>query len=224
MKSLFIVAHPDDEVLGAGGLIYKLIKSGNKVRICYMCSDAAARKTSTKLVSIRDQAIRSARVLGLSKDDLIFGEFDNIKMNVVPHLDLVKFIESAIKDYKPNIVITHFPNDLNSDHKITSECCDEAIRYFQRNNINMCIEKYLYMEVLSSTDWVIKDQFIPNCFYEINEDSLNKKIEALKEYDSAIREIPHPRSEMNIKSLATVRGCQCGYNYAEAFMIAFERN
>ena len=82
--------------------------SGNKVRICYMCSDAAARKTSTKLVSIRDQAIRSARVLGLSKDDLIFGEFDNIKMNVVPHLDLVKFIESAIKDYKPNIVITHF--------------------------------------------------------------------------------------------------------------------
>lgn len=223
MNYLFVVAHPDDEVLGAGGLIYNLVKAGKRVRVCYMCSDAKARNTTSNIVSIRDQAINSMKVLGVSKVDLVFGEFDNIKMNVVPHLDIVKFIESVIIDYKPNVVVTHFPDDLNSDHKITSECCDEAIRYFQRNNSDFSIDKYMYMEVLSSTDWVTRKQFAPNIFYEINEDGLEKKIEALKNYDSAIRDFPHPRSEINIKALATTRGCQSGLFLAESFMIAFEK-
>ena len=97
MKYLFVVAHPDDEVLGAGGMIYNLVKNNHKVKVCFMCSDAEARKTNDKIKTIRDQAINSLKVLGLSKDDLIFGTFPNIKMNTVPHLDIVKFIEGALK-------------------------------------------------------------------------------------------------------------------------------
>ena len=223
MKYLFIVAHPDDEVLGAGGMIYNLIQKDQKVKICFMCSDAEARKTNKNTKTIREQAINSLKILGLSKDDLVFGTFPNIKMNTVPHLDLVKFIEGTLKEYEPNIVITQYPNDLNSDHKITSECCDEAIRYFQRNNSNVSIKRYMYMEVLSSTDWVISDSFTPNYFYEIGHTGLEKKIEALKEYDSALREFPHPRSVNNIEALATIRGCQSGQNYSEGFIIAFDK-
>ena len=223
MKYLFVVAHPDDEVLGAGGMIYNLIKKGHKVKVCFMCSDAEARKTNQNKKSIREQAINSLKILGLSKEDLVFGTFPNIKMNTVPHLDIVKFIESSIKEYEPNVVITQYPSDLNSDHKITGECCNEAIRYYQRNNSNIHINKYMYMEVLSSTDWIIGESFTPNYFYEIDQIGIEKKIEALKEYDSALREFPHPRSKENIQALATIRGCQSGQNYSESFMIAFER-
>lgn len=224
MKYLFVVAHPDDEILGSGGLIYNLIKSGNKVKICFMCSVAEARKTTSDKISIQSQAVNSLKILGVKEQDLILGTFPNIKMNTVPHLDIVKFIESAIIDFKPNVVITHFPEDLNDDHKITAECCNEAIRYFQRNNSSERIDKYMYMEVLSSTDWIIGKQFIPNYFYEIGKTGLKKKIEALKEYNSAIRPFPHSRSEENIKALATIRGCQVGQDLSEAFMIAFEVN
>ena len=223
MKYLFVVAHPDDEVLGAGGMIYNLIQKNQKVKVCFMCSDAEARKTNQNIKTIREQAINSLKILGLSKDDLIFGTFPNIKMNTVPHLDIVKFIESAIKEFEPNIVITQYPNDLNSDHKITGECCDEAIRYFQRNNSEVSIDKYMYMEVLSSTDWIIRDSFTPNFFYEIGQTGLEKKIEALKEYDSALRAFPHSRSRENIRAQATIRGCQTGQNYSEGFVIAFEK-
>lgn len=223
MKYLFVVAHPDDEVLGAGGMIYNLIQKNQKVKVCFMCSDAEARKTNQNIKTIREQAINSLKILGLSKDDLIFGTFPNIKMNTVPHLDIVKFIESAIKEFEPNIVITQYPNDLNSDHKITGECCDEAIRYFQRNNSEVSIDKYMYMEVLSSTDWIIGDSFTPNFFYEIGQTGLEKKIEALKEYDSALRAFPHSRSRENIRAQATIRGCQTGQNYSEGFVIAFEK-
>lgn len=223
MKYLFVVAHPDDEVLGAGGMINELVRKNQKVKVCFMCSDAEARKTNQNIKSIRDQAISSLKILGLSEDDIVFGTFPNIKMNTVPHLDLVKFIESTIIEYEPDVVITHYPDDLNSDHKITSECCDEAIRYFQRNNSNISIKRYMYMEVLSSTDWVIGKSFTPNFFYEIGIDSLENKIKALKEYDSALRDFPHSRSKENIQALATIRGCQCGQKYSEGYIIAFEK-
>ena len=223
MKYLFVVAHPDDEVLGAGGMINELVRKNQKVKVCFMCSDAEARKTNQKNKSIRQQAISSLKILGLSDDEIVFGTFPNIKMNTVPHLDLVKFIESTIIEYEPDVVITHYPDDLNSDHKITSECCDEAIRYFQRNNSSISIKKYMYMEVLSSTDWVIGKSFAPNFFYEIGIDSLENKIKALNEYDSALRDFPHSRSIENIRALATIRGCQCGQKYSEGYIIAFEK-
>ena len=224
MKYLFVVAHPDDEILGAGGMIYSLIKKGNEVYICFMCSKAEARSNIKGETSIRDQAVKSLSVMGVEEKYLIFGDFPNIKMNTVDHLEMVKFIENAIRLSKPDIVITHYNNDLNDDHKITSECCDEAIRLFQRNGKDKEIKKYMYMEVLSSTDWATKEAFSPNYYYEINKAGIEKKVEALSKYEGALREYPHPRSKETINALATYRGSQAKLNYAEAFVIVFERD
>ena len=196
MNYLFVVAHPDDEVLGAGGMIYNLLKNNNKVFICFMCSNAEARKNIIDN-NIKEQAIKSLKSLGVSKRNILFGTFPNIKFNIVDHLSLVQFIEKGIKIFKPDIVITHYKNDINIDHKITSECCDEAIRLFQRNEAEKEIKKYMYMEVLSAT--------------------------ALSYYDGALRKYPHPRSTNTIEALATLRGSQAKLEYAEAFITAFER-
>ena len=42
-KILIIAAHPDDEVLGCGGLIKKKIKNNNKVRIVFLAEGVTAR-------------------------------------------------------------------------------------------------------------------------------------------------------------------------------------
>ena len=224
MKYLFVVAHPDDETLGAGGMIYDLVKKGNDVYVCFLCSDAEARKNTLKKTSIREQAVKSLSILGVSKENVMFGTFPNIKLNIIDHLSVVQFIESALKEFKPDIVVTHCPYDINVDHKITSECCDEAIRLFQRGDNGIDIKKYMYMEVLSSTDWINNYSFMPNYYYEINEEGIDYKIKALKEYEGALRDYPHPRSKETIKALATYRGSQMKLNYAEAFTIAFERD
>ena len=44
MNYLVVVAHPDDETLGAGATIHKLVKKGNKVAVAIMSGRAAARK------------------------------------------------------------------------------------------------------------------------------------------------------------------------------------
>ena len=224
MKYLFVVAHPDDEVLGAGGLIYNLVQRHNDVYLCIMCADASARRTSSNQISIRQQTINCANSLGIPENNISFGSFPNIEMNTIPHLELVRFIEGTILDFCPDVVVTHYKNDLNNDHKITSECCDEAIRLFQRKDSVKEIKKYMYMEVLSSTDWINNDSFSPNYFYEINKDGLDAKIKALSCYDNALREYPHSRSKETIEALATLRGSQAKLNYAEGFIIAFERD
>ena len=49
MKYLIVVAHPDDEVLGAGASIYKWTHQGAIVDVCIMSTDAelvhSGRKT-----------------------------------------------------------------------------------------------------------------------------------------------------------------------------------
>ena len=43
MRILFVVAHPDDEVLGAGATIHKLAQEGHEIAVCTMVNHAAAR-------------------------------------------------------------------------------------------------------------------------------------------------------------------------------------
>lgn len=222
MNYLFVVAHPDDETLGAGGMIYDLIKKKNHVTICILCEKASARSIKETDDIFKKQIIESIENLGCH--DIILGDFPNIKFNTVPHLEIVKFIEDAIIKSKPDIIITHHPSDLNNDHEITSKCCQAAIRLPQRNNKIKQIQKFMYMEVLSSTDWDLNSSFRPNYFYEIGEKGLNKKIASLEIYKDVLREIPHPRSRENIKALATYRACQANLDYAESFEIVFERD
>lgn len=136
MKYLFVLVHPDDEVLGAGGMIYDLVKKNNEVHILFMCAQVEERKTAGNVNPIKEQVSQALNILGVNNANL--GSFSNIRMNTVDHIELVKFIENEIVKVEPDVIITHYYNDLNNDHRITSEACDAAIRYFQRNE-NICI-------------------------------------------------------------------------------------
>ena len=121
MKYLLVVAHPDDEVLGAGASIKKWTAEGNIVDVCIMCTEAKARAFRPDDSEQEDDTNASVKFLGMNKK--YEGTFPNIEMNTVPHLKLVQFIESAIKESEPDIVVTHHPADTNNDHLQTSMAC-----------------------------------------------------------------------------------------------------
>lgn len=224
-RYLFVVAHPDDEVLGAGATIYKLSEKGNEVNICILCSMAEARSNRPESHELQDDLYASMETLGVSK--FYTGEFVDSKLNSFPHLSIVQFIESAIADSMATHIITHHPSDLNNDHQITSLCCQEAARLSMRMTAEVPLVKSIsYMEVLSSTDWTLNSsiqQFRPNMFIEIGEAGVDKKIEALSKYRGVMRPFPHPRCREIILGLAAYRGGQSGCKYAEAFETVFRR-
>lgn len=223
IKYLIVVAHPDDEVLGAGATIHKLINEGYSVAIAIMVSQAEARfNISPTLPEDQKQAMR---ILGIEK--VYSANFPNIKMNTIPHLKLVQFVESCIEDFGANIIITHHPSDVNNDHIMTSYAVQAACRLFQRRENISPLRELLYMEVPSSTEWsfdVSSNRFMPNYFVEIGEKGVEQKVRALLAYKGVLRNFPHPRSYEGLKGLAAYRGVQSGCNYAEAFECAFKRD
>ena len=148
--------------------------------------------------------------------------FPNIEMNTVPHLKLVQFIESAIRESEPDIIITHHPADTNNDHLQTSMACQEAVRLFQRRPKVKRVRELWYMEVPSCTEWKINSamvSFNPNCYVEVGKEGVDAKVKALSMYRGVMRPYPHPRSAEFIEGLAAYRGGQWGLMYAEAFEV-----
>lgn len=220
MNYLFVVAHPDDEVLGAGASIYKLIKLGHNVAIATMANHAAARANIS--ATLADDQKAAFAILGINK--FYSADFPNIKMNTVPHLDLVQFIERCIEDFNAEVVFTHHPSDTNDDHVKTSYATQAAVRIFQRKDNFNQLKEFAYMEILSCTEWSLDssaNRFTPNYFVEVGKNGISKKIEALNAYKGVMRSFPHPRSKEAVEGLAAYRGAQSGCNYAEAFESVF---
>ena len=220
MKYLLVVAHPDDEVLGAGASMWKWCKNGDTVDVAIMSTEAKARAFRPSDAELDGDKDAAMTFLGVKK--IYEGSFPNIEMNTVPHLKLVQFIEEAIRERQPDIVITHHPADTNNDHMQTSMACQEAVRLFQRRPEVKRINEFWYMEVPSCTEWKINNgfnTFNPNCFVEVGKDGVEAKIKALSMYRGVVRPYPHPRSAEYIKGLAAMRGGQWGCNYAESFEV-----
>lgn len=223
MNALFVVAHPDDEVLGGGATIARLTENGNAVHVAVL---------NTFDVTAYDKKEEHQELLKQSQNALditssYFGEYDDSQMNTANHREMVQFIEAVMLKTQPDVVFTHHPSDVNEDHRWVFQSVIEAFRIGQRQRYDIQpIRELLLMEVLSSTDWGLdssRNLFRPNTFYPVNITHIERKIEALKMYKGVLRDSPHPRREDTIESLAKLRGAQGGFDYAEAFECVFRR-
>ncbi len=224
MSYLIVVAHPDDEVLGAGATMHKLSQAGREVGVCVLSGQAEARAGRPADSELAADMGSCLGLLGVSRT--YAGGFPNIMLNTVPHLELVRFIEAAMEDSRAEVVITHHPADLNNDHLHTSLACQEAARLFQRRPSRTPLRELLYMEVPSATEWSLNAGmagFRPDTFVEVGAEGVERKLEALARYRGVMRGYPHPRSREGIFGLAAYRGMQSGCLYAEAFQTALRR-
>lgn len=224
MSYLVVVAHPDDEILGAGATIHKLSKENKEVNVCILCGGVEVRQHRPKTEELNSDIDSATNIVGIKR--VIKGTFPNIALNTVKHLDLVQFIENAIIETNADIIFTHHPKDLNNDHYHTSIACQAASRIYQRREDIKPLKELLFMEVPSATEWALNSssrQFTPNTFVEVGKEGIDKKIEALSAYRDVMRQYPHPRSEEALKGLAAYRGSQSGSLYAESFESVFRR-
>jgi len=224
MNYLIVVAHPDDEVLGAGATMYKLSREGHHVDVCILSGEVEARNERPEVDELHDNLNSSMSILGVRR--IYKASFPNIKFNNVNHLELVQYIEKTLVESEAEVVFTHHPADTNNDHLHTSLACQAAIRLFQRNPKVKPIKELLFMEIPSATEWSVNTSmksFDPNTFIEVGEEGISKKVKALSLYKGVMRPFPHPRSEKVLSGLAAYRGGQSGMDYAEAFESVFRR-
>lgn len=218
MKILIIAAHPDDEVLGCGGMIVNRVKQGDQVVVVILTDGAVTRYKKVMAKVLRRNAMECAKILGISK--IIFKDLPNQLLDTVPITKVIKEIESVINEVRPDVVYTHDKGDLNRDHAVIYEATLVAARPLP----GIAINKLFTYFVPSSSEYNDTDEkvvFIPNVFVDIRK-SIDKKVKAFVCYKSEERAYPHPRSPKALKVYAGRWGIQAGIEYAEAFRLIRE--
>ena len=215
MKILIIAAHPDDEVLGMGGTMKKLSKSGNDIKVIFLSAGILARRPSNaqqKIKELRKDAERALKILGVNQIDFL--DFPDNEMDQISNLKLTKVVEKEIMSFKPHTVYVPTKYDVNVDHQSAYNSTITATRPKE----NTFVKEVISFEIPSSTEWYFPNEFSPNLFVDISNE-FKSKINALKKYRNEIREFPHPRSVDGLEAIAKRWGSVSGFRYAEAFSL-----
>ena len=216
-KILIVAAHPDDEVLGCFGTVSRLIKEGYEAYTLILGEGKTSRDEKRVVENKKDEIEilnseikRANDTIGIKKT-FIYNFADN-RFDSIDLLDIVKVISKVKEEIKPDIIFTHYENDLNIDHTITYKAVLTATRPMK----NECVKEIYSFEILSSTEWNYPISFSPDVYFDI-EDFIDIKLEAMKKYYSELCEYPHPRSLEGIKLNAQYNGMRVGKKYVEAF-------
>ena len=216
---MIIAAHPDDEILGCGGTLARLIKEGHSVSTLILGEGVTSRdekrdrkKRKRDLKELRDQTSRANKTIGV--EDVFTHNFPDNRFDTVALLDIIKIIEKVKSKVKPNMIYTHCRNDLNIDHRI---CFNAALTACRPTETEAVTEIYSFYTP-SSTEWSSPYNFSPNLFYDIS-DTIDDKIRAIKEYKSELKVFPYPRSIEGIRAIAKYWGMCMGVKYAEPFEV-----
>ena len=211
-KILILAAHPDDETLGCGGTIHRLSQEGDEIQLLTFTDGEGARGVTDKNRNTKLDDV--AQVLGIKRH--ASANFPDNAMDSVPLIDLCKFIEQHV-DYTPDIIFTHYYNDLNVDHQLVAKATFTAFRPQQGTNHKI----YSYF-VPSSTDYNPVVNYEGRTYFKLSEDDVIAKHKALKVYDKEMRAYPHTRSYDNVQNLMKVWGSEVGTAFAEKFVLTRE--
>lgn len=139
---LVVAPHPDDETLGAGGLIARLTGLGRRVDVMLVSDGAASHPGSTahppgRLAALRRREMEAAlNVLGVDPDRHLHAL--GLADGAVPDADADGFkgavarVARLIEEIGPAVVLLPWRHDPHPDHRATFALGDRALRAMTR--------------------------------------------------------------------------------------------
>ena len=219
-KTLLVLApHPDDEILGCGGLIAKIKSLGGRV---YIIIFAVGNQKQIGGESKTEKRIKEVEeVMDFMKIDgheVVYMD-DNIhlKLDVMPRKELIDIIESksscSINKVNPDIIAIPSLTCQNQDHEALFHASFTACRPRVKERLHNAPAVLAYEQI--DNFWTSRS-FSPNFYVDIS-DHLDTKIKAISLYGSQMRPEPNLRSVENVKRLSELRGSEICVAAAEAF-------
>lgn len=196
-SALFLGAHCDDIEIGCGGTIQRLVASRPDIRVHWVTlSSSPIRADETRRAADRLLA-------GAKHSDVRIESFKN---SFFPYCgaDIKSYFEKLKQEIDPDVIFTHYRNDLHQDHRVVNELTWNTYR------------SHLILEYeIPKFDG---DLGVPNGFSPLTRAQLDNKIEVLLEcFGSQLDKSWFTRD--TFEALARLRGIEC--NAPEGFAEAF---
>lgn len=214
-RTLVIAPHPDDEVLGAGGTMARLADAGHDVFVAVVTTGRPPAFSPEMTARVQGEARRAHDLLGVRKTFWL--DQPAAHLFETPHTTLNAAIGGVVREVAPTTLVIPFIGDIHVDHTLTFLSSMVAARPHQEE----FPRTVLAYETLSETNWnapYVTPSFVPNVFVDI-ENSLTRKLDAMRMFESQLRGPPHERSVETLSALATLRGATVHHSAAEAFVL-----
>jgi LmbE family N-acetylglucosaminyl deacetylase len=212
---LVIAPHPDDEILGAGGTISKLSKSGREVHVCVVTTGRLPLFSAQQTEKVQAESLTAHKSLNVTKTHFL--DLPAAELTEVSTIELNATIGKLVSEISPDVLIIPHVGDIHIDHQLVHLSSMVAARPHQEDFPKLI----LAYETLSETNWntpSVTPAFVPNVFIDIS-DELEDKLAAFGMFESQARSAPHERSIPTLRALATLRGATVHRAAAEAFML-----
>lgn len=218
MNILIVAPHPDDEILGCGGVIAKHVSEKDKVFSLIVSKGMKELYSDDQIQQTRNEARRAHSYLGIK--ETVFLDYPAPALDTVPNYMLSSDIRNFLINFDINVLYIPHRGDIHQDHTKVYYSSLIAARPVSTPSVR----KIFAYETLSETEWSPPTSdavFIPNVFVNI-ERYLNSKIEAMKIYKSQLKNFPNPRSIESIIALSKFRGSTVMCSAAESFELIRE--
>lgn len=217
MNYLIVVAHSGDEILGCGGTIQKLVKSGAGVFICVLDGKRSyGERNAEETLPDHRMALSS---FGINSDNLWKLER---RRDTQSFSSLVSFIEKCMVENNIDSIITYHPAVGDRERREACRATQKASQLYKRNNDVRPLVSLMYMEFPSSTDISLDPTvrwFSPNFYVTLSKEMLEKKEKAI----TLMSGMDAVTSAETIRGVAAMRGAQSGSVYSEAFESVYIR-
>ena len=200
-RVLVLAPHTDDGEFGCGGSIAKFIEQGANVSYAAfsLCEESVPLEWPVDI--LERELKRAAYALGIQKSNLLIYRYP-VRHFAEHRQNILEDLVALQRSLHPSIVFMPSYNDLHQDHHIMVQ---EGMRAFKKTTV-----------LAYEMPWNNID-FSTQLFIKLEKRHVDKKIEALKEYESQ-REKEYA-NESYMRSLSNVRGVSIGAEYAEAFEV-----
>ena len=196
-RILCLGAHSDDIEIGCGGTILRFLDDQPATEVVWVVLGASGQR--------RAEALESANLFlaNARRKEIVIKEFRD---GYFPYVgtDIKDFFEELKRKYVPDLILTHYREDLHQDHRLVSELTWNTFR----NHLILEYEIVKYDGDLGA----------PNLFVHLNESIASKKIQTIVKCFQSQKDRTWFTEDV-FSSILRLRGVECHApsGFAEAF-------